>query len=249
MTGENANYRRVKYLINKPKIISSASCVGKTESQGPLAEYFDYCYEDDGISKSTWEQAEAELMNKSINTALAKADCDYSDIDIVFAGDLLNQCTSSNYTVRNKGVPFAGLFGACSTMAYSLALAAVFVDGKYAKKAVAATSSHFCSAEKQFRYPLEYGCQRPPSAQRTVTGSGAFVLGLCDNAKIEIPAVLFGNVLDYGITDTSNMGAAMAPVNVKITPYIDFCIISFINGGLSVRKTVNNNRKGAIDIV
>lgn len=202
---------RVKHLINKPRIIASASCVGKNEAEGPLKDYFDICFPDDGIGQSSWEKAEAELMKQSIDCVLKKAELTFDDIDIVFAGDLLNQCTSSNYTVRNKNVPFAGLFGACSTMAYSVALASVFVDGNYAKRTIAATSSHFCSAEKQFRYPLEYGSQRTPAAQRTVTGSGAFVIGLDENVKIEIPRVIFGNVIDYGIKDTSNMGAAMAP--------------------------------------
>lgn len=194
-----------------PKILSSACCVGKTESEGPLAKYFDYCYPDDGINMPTWEKAETELSRKAIELTIQKANLDFSDIDIVFSGDLLNQCTASNYSLRNSGVPIAGLFGACSTMALSLALSSILVNAENVKNAVAATSSHFCSAEKQFRYPLEYGSQRAPSSQRTVTGAGAFLIGNGTDEKVAISRVMFGSVVDYGIIDSANMGAAMAP--------------------------------------
>ncbi len=205
-------------LKNMPGVISSGCAVGKNEGEGPLRDSFDVIFSDDGISESSWEKAESKLMNIAITTALNKSDIKQSDIDIVFAGDLMNQCTSSTYAVRNMMIPFCGIFGACSTMAYALALSSLVTDGRYAKYAVAATSSHFCSAEKQFRYPLEYGSQKTPSAQRTVTGAGAFVIGLNKEKPIVIPRILFGRVIDPGITDTSNMGAAMAPVDVKIEP-------------------------------
>lgn len=198
-------------LKNNPSVIASACAVGKTEGEGPLSKYFDIIFPDDGIGETSWENAESKLMHTVINKSLLKANKIYSDIDIVFAGDLLNQCTSSTYAVRNITVPFAGIFGACSTMAYSLALSSLTVDGGYMKYAVAATSSHFCSAEKQFRYPLEYGSQKPPAAQRTVTGAGAYVIGSFIKNSVYIPKILFGKVVDAGITDTSNMGAAMAP--------------------------------------
>ena len=210
---------RVIELTNAPSVISSACCVGKTESEGPLQEYFDICFPDDGINEKTWEAAESRLMNTAISRAIEKAGIDFSDIGIIFAGDLMNQCTSSTYAVRSFSVPFAGIFGACSTMAYSIALSSLVVNSGYMSYSVAATSSHFCSAEKQFRYPLEYGSQKTPSAQRTVTGSGAFVIGSNIKDSVTIKKVLFGKVTDLGILDTSNMGAAMAPDDVKIRPY------------------------------
>lgn len=198
-------------LKNKPSVISSAAVVGKNEGEGPLGEYFDFVYPDDGIGETSWENAESKLLGTAINKALEKSGYTFQDINIVFSGDLLNQCTSSTYAVRNCDVPFAGLFGACSTMAFALAFSALTVDGGYMKNSVAATSSHFCSAEKQFRYPLEYGSQRPPSSQRTVTGAGSYVIGEYKRNRVYIPRILFGKVIDAGVTDTSNMGAAMAP--------------------------------------
>lgn len=203
--------KQVIELLNKPAIISSASCVGKTEGEGPLKHYFDICFPDDGINEASWEKAESKLLETAVTKAVDKAFMSTDDIDLIFAGDLMNQCTASTYALRDYDVPFCGLFGACSTMALSSALAAVFVDGGYCNLAVAATSSHYCSAEKQFRYPLEYGSQKPPSAQRTVTGAGAFLIGENKKGDIIIPRVLFGKICDLGICDTSNMGAAMAP--------------------------------------
>ncbi len=218
MKRKNMSGSRIIELKKLPQVISSSACVGKTEAEGPLTDYFDYCYKDDGINMPSWEKAESELNHKAIELAAQKAGLELSDIDIVFSGDLLNQCTASNYSLRNTGVPFAGLFGACSTMALSLALGALVVDAGFCIKAAAVTSSHFCSAEKQFRYPLEYGSQRAPSAQRTVTGAGAFILGSNSESKVCISRVMFGSIIDYGITDAANMGAAMAPVDVKIEP-------------------------------
>ncbi len=209
---------RVIELKNQPSILGTGSCVGKNESEGPLGHEFDKCYKDDGIESSSWEKAESKLMSDAINFALDCASIQADNIDISFAGDLLNQCTASSYTFRELNVPFCGLFGACSTMAYSLALASLMVDGNFADYSLAATSSHFCSAEKQFRYPLEYGSQRPPCAQRTVTGAGAFIIGNHIAKNVFIPRVYIGKVIDAGITDTANMGAAMAPVDVKIEP-------------------------------
>ncbi len=209
---------RVIELKKRPAVITSASSVGKTESEGPLRDEFDTVFPDDGINQTSWENAESELMFTAVNKCLEKSGLSEKDIGIVFAGDLINQCTSSTYAIRGFNTPFGGLFGACSTMAYSLALASVMVDGGYSDYALAATSSHFCSAEKQFRYPLEYGSQRAPASQRTVTGSGAFIIGKSNHSDIVIPRVQFGKITDAGINDTSNMGAAMAPVDVKIEP-------------------------------
>ena len=205
-------------LAGRPCVIASAASVGKTEGEGPLKDEFDVVFQDDGIKQTSWENAESELMFTSISKCLEKSGLQETDIGVIFAGDLINQCTSSTYAVRGFNVPFCGLFGACSTMAYSLALASLMVDGGYVNFSLAATSSHFCSAEKQFRYPLEYGSQRAPASQRTVTGSGAFIVGKNRYSDIVIPRVLFGQITDAGIRDTSNMGAAMAPVDVKIEP-------------------------------
>ncbi len=202
---------KVTELNKKPSVISCSSVVGKNESDGPLGGKFDMEYDNDSIGQCSWETAESELLFQAKKTATEKAGLSVADMDIIMAGDLLNQCTASTYANRNSGSPFIGLYGACSTMALSLALSSVFVDGGYADYALAAVSSHFCSAEKQFRYPLEYGCQRTPSAQRTVTGAGAFIVGKNRRNEISIPRVYFGSIVDLGITDTSNMGAAMAP--------------------------------------
>lgn len=202
---------RVIELKNKPCVIASASSVGKTESEGPLKNEFDVVFPNDGIGQSSWENAESELMFTAVSKCLEKSGLSERDIGIIFAGDLINQCTSSTYAIRGFDTPFGGLYGACSTMAYSLALSSIMVDGGYSGYVLAATSSHFCSAEKQFRYPLEYGSQRAPASQRTVTGSGAFIIGKCRRPDIIIPRVQLGIITDAGINDTSNMGAAMAP--------------------------------------
>lgn len=210
--------RRVFELKSCPSVLGCGSCVGKNEGEGPLGNLFDKSYEDDGIESPSWEKAESKLMSDAIGFALKDAGLEAEDVDISFAGDLLNQCTASSYTFRNLDIPFCGLFGACSTMAYSLALASIMIEGGFVRNSLASASSHFCSAEKQFRYPLEYGSQRPPCAQRTVTGAGAFILGEHREKTVCIPRVYIGKITDLGITDTANMGAAMAPVDVKIEP-------------------------------
>lgn len=202
---------RVIALKNSPGIISSAGIVGKTEGEGPLKEYFDYSFPDDGMGKETWEKAESFMMKTAVEKAVEKSGLTPAEIKMIFAGDLMNQCTATTYALRESQMPVCGLFGACSTMALSIALAAVYADGNTQSNTMAAACSHFCSAEKQFRYPLEYGGQRAPSSQRTVTGAGAFVIGEKSRSRIIIPRVLIGRIKDAGITDTSNMGAAMAP--------------------------------------
>ncbi|MBR5423830.1 MAG: stage V sporulation protein AD [Clostridia bacterium] len=205
--------RRGKYVVSYPSlpaVVSAAACVGKTEGEGPLAEYFDIVNENDGVGSSTWERAEAALVKQAAGLAIQKAGLKTKDIDIAFAGDLLNQCTASTFGLRETEIPLAGLFGACSTFALALIMASVAVDGGLADKALAEASSHFCSAEKQFRYPLEYGGQRTPTAQRTVTGAGAAVIAK-ERDGVKITHGMVGRVTDYGVTDMANMGAAMAP--------------------------------------
>ena len=195
---------------NKPVIAGFGSIVGKKEGEGPLKNFFHKIEYDTKMGCDTWEQAESKLQTKAIQTALEKANIKGKDIDIAFGGDLLNQCISTSYCVRGFNIPFLGQYGACSTMVQSLLLAGIWVDGGYANNALAVTSSHFCSAERQYRYPLEYGGQRTPTAQWTVTGSGSIVLSTNGNGpKLEHCTV--GKVVDMGITDINNMGAAMAP--------------------------------------
>ena len=163
-------------LSGSTGIIGSAGVGSKTEGEGPLSKDFDFLYPDDGIGQSTWEKAESELHKKAVTLAIENSGKTNDGIDAIFAGDLLNQCTGSTFGIREMNIPFVGMYGACSTMVLSLATASVMVDSGAVNTAVASTSSHFCSAEKQFRFPLEYGGQRTPTAQRTATAAGAAVL-------------------------------------------------------------------------
>ncbi len=202
-----------KYTIqmeNMPSIEGFASVCGKKEAEGPLGKFFDQTFDDTTLGESSWEKAESKLQSKAVNLAIEKSKINESDIDFIFAGDLLNQCISSTFGLRNLNIPFLGQYGACSTMAQTLALASIMVDTGVAKNCIAVTSSHFCSAERQFRFPLEYGGQRTPTAQWTVTGSGAIVVG-SNGQNPKISSVTIGRITDLGIKDANNMGAAMAP--------------------------------------
>ncbi len=202
-------------MDNNPSIKGYAAICGKKEREGPLGKHFDYTYEDTTLGEASWEKAESRLQTEAVNTALQKAKVVASDIDYIFAGDLLNQCISSTFGLRNLNIPFLGQFGACSTMAQTLALSSMMVDAGLANKCVAVTSSHFCSAERQFRFPLEYGGQRTPTAQWTVTGSGAAVVTPHEDGTPFVSAVTIGRIQDLGIKDAANMGAAMAPAAVS----------------------------------
>ena len=202
--------RQTVKLTDSPSIISSAGVVGKKEGEGPLGGEFDRLFEDGRMNEDSWEKAESALQKYAIETAIKKANKMPKDIDIVLAGDLLGQSMGTTFGIRDLGIPFVGLYGACSTMALSLATASLLVDSGAVNMAVAATSSHFCSAERQFRLPLEYGGQRPPQAQWTATASGAAVIGK-DEGKVTAEYVTYGKICDLGITDANNMGAAMAP--------------------------------------
>ena len=197
-------------LKNPPKIISTFSVVGPKEGEGPLRNYFDKILDDDTCGKDSYEKAESEMIFTAISQAIKKAGLKDKDINYLFSGDLLNQIISSSFAARQLNIPFFGLYGACSTMSESLSLASLIMDGGYAEYVVAATSSHFSSAERQFRFPLEYGSQRSRTAQWTVTGSGAMVLGK-EGDFPEVRYVTTGIVKDYGVKDPNNMGAAMAP--------------------------------------
>lgn len=192
-----------------PHILASAAVAGKKEAQGPLAADFDQTFEDTRLETESWEQAEAQLQKEALGLAIGKSGLKPEDIELVFAGDLLNQCISSTFGLRDFNIPFLGQYGACSTMAQTLMMAAIMVESGAARTAAAVTSSHFCSAERQFRLPLEYGGQRTPTAQWTATASGCAIVDSVGNVKIR--HALAGKIIDLGVKDGANMGAAMAP--------------------------------------
>ena len=217
-----------KYTIrlqSNPSIIGFASVVGKKESEGPFGQYYDQCHTDTTLGESSWEKAESRLQNEAVHLALNKAGLKSADIDCIFAGDLLNQCISSTFGLRSLNIPFLGQYGACSTMAQTLAIASLFVEAGAATRTAAVTSSHFCSAERQFRYPLEYGGQRTPTAQWTATAAGSVILGAraaYPAAVVGLQAVTFGRIVDYDMKDVANMGAAMAPAAAStLTDYFN----------------------------
>lgn len=197
-------------FTNKPSIIGYSSVVGKKEFEGPLSSEFDAHDLDSRFGEISFEKAESRMQKIAVETALRKCNLSEQDINIIFAGDLLNQCVGSSFGLRAMGIPFAGIYGACSTMTLGLILASICVDSSAANCAAAVTSSHFCSAERQYRFPLEYGSVRPQSAQWTVTGAGASIISLSNN-KPYIDKATFGKIVDLGVKDANNMGAAMAP--------------------------------------
>ena len=183
---------------------------GKKEAEGPLAHTFDIKCRDTYFGQKTWEQGEKQMQKLALGKLAEKAGMTMQDFDLVFSGDLLNQCIGSSFTLRNMSIPHLGLYGACSTMAESLLMASMAVGGGFADKVVAMTSSHFASSERQYRFPLGYGGQRTPTSQWTVTSSGAALV--CSNGKgPKITACTIGTVTDLGIKDPNNMGAAMSP--------------------------------------
>ena len=207
---ENKKTGRQSFLLGQPPVITAwASVAGKKEAEGPLAHTFDIKCRDPYFGQKTWEQAEKHMQQLALEKLAEKAKLSQNDFDIVFSGDLLNQCIGSSFTLRNTGIPHLGLYGACSTMAESLLMASMAVGGGFAEKVVAMNSSHFASSERQYRFPLGYGGQRTPTSQWTVTGSGAALI--CrDGIGPRITACTIGTVADLGIKDANNMGAAMA---------------------------------------
>ena len=193
-----------------PTIVQTASIVGPKEADGPLASYFDNCLEDEFWGEKSWEKAESKIIKETVNTVVSKSGLPSDKIDYCFAGDLLNQCISSSFGLRELNIPFFGIFGACSTFVEALMLGAIFTESGAGENEICAASSHFCSAEKQFRFPLELGNQRPQSAQWTVTGSGAAIVSKNGTGPY-ITHITPGKIVDMGIKDANNMGAAMAP--------------------------------------
>lgn len=206
-------------LFNHPPyIIASSSVAGKKEGEGPLGQLFDQVHEDPMLGKNSWEEAESELMKLAAQQVLNKAQLKSSDIRYLIAGDLLGQLIATSFGVAELEIPMFGIFGACSTMGEAMSIGSILVDGGFADKVIAVTSSHFAGAEKQFRFPLDYGNQRPYSASWTVTGSGAVIISnqssntkAAEEADVVITGITTGRIVDFGIKDPMNMGAAMAP--------------------------------------
>lgn len=201
-------------LGNHPGIISWASIVGQKEHEGPYGGKFDQVLPDELNGEQSFESAERAMLESAVTLCAQKSGRQPSDVQMLLSGDLLNQIISAGYAARNLAIPFYGLYGACSTMSESLSLGSMIADGGYADILICATCSHFCTAERQYRAPLELGNQRTPTAQWTVTGSGAVMVAggaAAGSAKVELTHTTCGRVIDLGISDANNMGAAMAP--------------------------------------
>ncbi|MGN0965114.1 MAG: stage V sporulation protein AD [Dysosmobacter sp.] len=206
--------RQTVALAAPPSVVSFANIGGKFEGNGPLADSFDELNEDSFFGQKTWEQGESVMQKRVLENALKKAGLESKQLDYILAGDLLNQCIGSSFALRDFGIPFYGLYGACSTMGESLSLAALLIDGGFAERCAALTSSHFCTAERQYRMPVPYGSQRPPAAQWTATAAGCTILA-AEGPGPYVTHVTCGTIEDLGICDANNMGAAMAPAAYK----------------------------------
>ena len=215
--------RQTVELTSKPCIIGRGTVVGQKEGQGPLAKDFDIVLEDDMYGQKSWEKAETKMLKEAMYKAISRAGIEPKDVDVMLCGDLINQLMSSSFAARDMHIPFLGLYGACSTMTESLVLASILVDGGFFQYALAGASSHFCTAERQFRMPVEHGNQRPPSAQWTATAAGSVVVGSANALPggqkqkprlVRAESATIGKVIDAGIKDANQMGAAMVPAAV-----------------------------------
>ncbi len=211
---QNKLGKRSIRFANPVAVRAWASVAGKKEAEGPLGAEFDFTDNDTYFGQASWELAEKAMQEKALDILAGKAGMRKQDFELVLSGDLLNQCIGSAFTMRNTGIPHIGLYGACSTMALSMLTGSMSVSGGFADRVVAMTSSHFAASERQYRFPLGYGGQRTPTAQWTVTGSGAVLL--CPESKgIQVPCATYGVVTDFGIKDAANMGCAMAPAALE----------------------------------
>ena len=202
--------------LSEPVVIAGvSSVVGPKEGEGPLGNLFDTVAKEALYGEDSWEKAESKFVTEALQLAVEKAGKTMEDIDYILCGDLLNQCTGTTFGIKDFKVPYFGLFGACSTMGESMSLGAMLLDGGFAENVLVGASSHFCAAEKQFRFPLALGTQRPPSATWTVTGDGSAVLSKKGKGPV-ITEITTGKIIDMGVTDTMNMGAAMAPAAVNV---------------------------------
>ena len=198
------------YFDNRPKIIATATVAGPKETEGIVGKYVDLPLNNDMFNEETYEKAERKMLAYAIEKSIQNANLAKEKVDLLISGDLLNQIISASFAARQFGTAFLGVYSACSTMSEAFALSASMVNAGYADTVVAATGSHFSSAERQYRYPLELGCTRPPQSQWTVTGAGSAVISN-KGEGVSITAATFGKVVDFGVTDVNNMGAAMAP--------------------------------------
>ncbi len=209
------------FFDNPPLITSFSAVCGSKEKEGVLGTFADITLDDDMYGESTFEKAECKMLTTAISLAIEKGGYEEKDIDVLLSGDLLNQIISASFAARDYNFPFLGVYSACSTMSESILLASMLVNAGYVKRAVAATGSHFASAERQYRYPLELGCTRPPQAQWTVTGAGGCLIesaGCATKRGVKVVNGTMGRVCDFGVSDVNNMGAAMAPAVAIITP-------------------------------
>lgn len=198
-----------KLIFNNVYANFTSATVGKKEFEGPLGNRFDGYEKDEYFGCKSFEEAESEMVRRNINLLMGKADTTIDKIDMLIGGDLINQCTATSFAISDSNIPFLGLYGACSTIVEGLICGSAFISGGYADRAITFASSHFCSAERQYRFPLEYGSIRTPTSQNTVTGTGAFLLSN-KPSKIKIKSATIGRIVDKGVTDANNMGAAMA---------------------------------------
>ncbi|MCL2062015.1 MAG: stage V sporulation protein AD [Firmicutes bacterium] len=205
-----AKAKQTVFFRNPPRICAGAAVVTQREADGPVGEYFSSVV-DSKMGEKNFETAEIRMLKEAVTSAAAKAGLWPRELDLLLAGDLLNQITSSSYVARDLGIPYMGLYSACATMTQALALAAALLDAGCFTNIACATASHFSTAERQYRYPLEYGAQRPPYAQWTVTGAGCSIVSSSAEHGPRITAATFGKAVDFGVNDISNMGAAMAP--------------------------------------
>ena len=217
MTSKQLKNGNTIFFNNAPKITSYAAICGSKEKIGIIGSYADVTLDDDMYGESTYEKAECKMLANAIALAIQKGGYKENEIDVLLSGDLLNQIISASFAARDFNFPFIGVYNACSTMSESMMIGAMMVNAGYVKRAVAATGSHFASAERQYRYPLEQGTTRPPQSQWTVTGAGGCIISN-EREGIKITSATMGRVCDYGVTDVNNMGAAMAPVDVIIVP-------------------------------
>lgn len=229
------------FYKNKPRIIATYTIGGPKESTGPMSNYIDKKLLDDKFNEKTFEKAECKMLSYVLGEVIKKAKLKNEQINAIIAGDLLNQIISSSYAARDYDIPYVGVYSACSTMSESIAIGGVLIDGGYMNNVICATGSHFSTAERQYRYPLELGCTRPPQSQWTVTGAGSLILSNNGANAPYLTSATFGQVVDYGVTDANNMGAAMAPAcantllkhfNNTNTKPIDYDVI--ITGDLGV---------------
>lgn len=201
---------KIVKLLSKPIIEVSSSVVGQKEMEGPLSNYFDSSSQDERFGMETFEQAESEMVRMAFEISLKKSGLKARDIDLILGGDLQNQCIAQSFGLASENIPYIGLYGACSNMAEELLLGGILIDSGHFNRVACSTSSHFAASERQFRFPLEYGCQRPPTSQNTVTGAASIFISKNSNSKIYINECLVGTITDAGVKDANNMGAAMA---------------------------------------